>query len=76
MYIEISDGISVRKDEVEAVERCIGNTSVVHTHHQSYTSTFSYEVLLQLLEMKEKQPVSDIQQRTFNILKGQGNFSG
>lgn len=76
MFIEISDGISVRKDEVEAIERGIGNTTVVHTHHQSYTSTFPYEVLLSLLEMKEKEPVSDIQQRAFNILKEQGNFSG
>jgi len=68
-YIEIADGLSVRVDEIEAINVAEdGLTSVVKTHHNVYMSTFPYNVLLELIESRgavtEKK-----EEQTLNIMK-------
>lgn len=79
-YIEISKGLSVCKDKINAVEED-GMTSIVHIGNLTYKSTFPYPILLQLLEEenavqgkeeeREKREVA-----TFNIMKEIGTFAG
>jgi len=66
-YIEIADGVSVKIDSIEAVLRTDSLSSEVVTADNSYTSIFPYEVLLELLEMEEKDKDSDLDDR--NIFK-------
>lgn len=73
-YLEIKEGLSIRVCEIEAVEVGVGNTSIIHTHHKSYDSTFPYEVILQLLEIREEKPQEEKQ--GMNILKEIGVFAG
>ena len=76
MFIEISDGFSVKIEEIEAVSQGEGMlTSFVHTHHNTYSSTFPYSVLLDLINkysVKEKEP----ERQQLNILKQIGTFAG
>lgn len=72
-FIEISDGLSVRMDEIEAVGYGTSNlTSKVFTHHNIYDSTFPYGVLLELISNKEP----EYKKEELNILKTLGTFSG
>lgn len=49
-FIEISDGVSVRKEEIICVERLDGNKSKVKTEYGEYESNFSYNTILIILE--------------------------
>ena len=76
-YIEISEGLSVRVDEIEAVTSGEDTlTSIVKTHHTSYRSTFPYRVLLELLEHMQEEPEDKMKQQELNILKQIGTFAG
>ncbi len=76
-YIEISDGISVRICEIEAVKKNDEMTSSVITHQNTYASTFPYNVLLDLLNMaSEEKETNEIEQEKLNIMKTQGFFAG
>lgn len=50
-FIEISDGICLRKEEIVAILRKSDGGSVVKTANDAYTSHFSYETIKKLLEM-------------------------
>ena len=52
-YIEIKDGLSILKENIEAVEETVEGC-IVHTSHNSYPSTFPYRSLLELLEIEIK----------------------
>ncbi len=73
-YIEIVEGLSIRVDAIEAVEKKEDLTSIVRTQFNSYDSTFPYDVLLQLLE-REEIPEEKRKQEEFNILRETGIFS-
>lgn len=80
-YIEISEGLSVKIDEIEAVGYGNGDlTSKVYTHHNIYDSTFPYSVLVELLEankeVDENEELKEIQSKQLNILKEIGTFAG
>lgn len=70
-YIRLREGLSVRVDEIESVEKGeLAMTSIVKTHHNTYQSNLPYDVLLELLS-KEKSG-----QEALNILKEVGTFAG
>ncbi len=74
-FIEVSEGTSVKICEIESVTKDEnGDGSIVRTHYNIYSSTFPYDVLLQLLEMnEEKEPmVNELEQKKFNIMKELG----
>ena len=78
-YIEISNGLSVKMDEIEAISQGTNElTSIIHTHHNTYDSTFPYSVLLELLEREQKEntEIKDILQKQLNIQKEIGVFAG
>lgn len=50
-FIEIREGISVRKDEIVSVERQENGVSRITTENQSFESNFPYETILKILEM-------------------------
>lgn len=49
-FIEIREGLSVRKDEIISVEQLDGMTSRINTESQSFESNFPYTTILMLLE--------------------------
>lgn len=51
-FIEISDGVSVRKEEIICVERMEETKSRVTTEYGIYDSNFPYQTILSLLEME------------------------
>ena len=71
-YIEISDGVSIKIDAIEAVERKDDFTSTVHTQSNSYDSTFPYLVLLELLEKQSVPEPTETGQKVLNILEETG----
>ena len=76
-FIEIAENLSIRIDEIEAIGKGESDlTSIVHTHHSLYNSTFPYDVLLQLLENELAEPINNTQQQQLNILKTQGYYAG
>ncbi len=78
-YIEVTNGLSIRIDEIEAVSQGEDTlTSIVRTHHNIYKSTFPYQVLLDLLESNSKEDIEskELQQKPFNILREIGTFAG
>lgn len=82
-FIELSSGVSVCQDKIESVEQGSTElTSIVRIGGNTYTSTFPYQVLLQLLESdyavreEEKGKEEVRKQQEFNILKTSGYFAG
>ena len=77
-FIEVSEGLSIRIDEIEAISKREDMVSTVHTHHNSYDSTFPYEVLLSLIEREyetsEEAPTKE--EEILNIFKQIGTFAG
>jgi len=71
-YIEIVDGISIRVDAIEAIERKDDLTCVVRTQFNAYDSTFPYTTLLQLLGREEAPAPAKVEQEVVNILKETG----
>jgi len=71
-YIEIVDGVSIRIDAIESIERKDDLTCVVRTQANSYDSTFPYTLLLQLIERKEMPEPTETETQTLNILKEVG----
>ena len=60
-FLEIADGISVKKEEITCVMRVDEYKCTVSTEYATYNSNFSYETMLKLLEMEstgEKQESS------------------
>lgn len=78
-YIEIAEGLSIKIDEIEAIGYGKNElTSKVYTHHNTYSSTFPYEILLELLEnsyLAEKEE-SKPQEEALNIFREIGTFAG
>jgi len=68
-YIEIADGISLRIEAIEAIERKDDLSSLVRTQFNTYDSAFPYDVLLQLLEREEIPTPTETETQTLNILK-------
>jgi len=78
-WIEINDGLSIKINDIEAIGYGNNNlTSKVYTHHNIYDSTFPYNVLLELISMKEpkENEALDMQRKQLNILKELGTFAG
>ena len=75
MFIELSDGFSVRIDEIEAVVRKTELTSVVYTKNNIYESTFPYNVLLDLID-KYSEKIEAPEKKAFKILEQVGTFAG
>ena len=75
MFIEVSEGFSVKIDEIEAVVRVTDLTSRVLTKNNSYDSTFPYEVLIELIN-RYGEKETEIEKKEFNILKEIGSFAG
>ena len=71
-YIEIVDGVSIRLDAIEAIERKDDLTCVVRTQFNTYDSSFPYTTLLQLLEREEVPAPIKIEEEVVNILKETG----
>lgn len=72
-YIEISNGVSLCVDDIEAViANPDGMTSTVRTSWNSYQSTFPYGVLLSLICKKDEPRHNE----ALNILKTIGSFAG
>ena len=72
-YIEVSEGVSLCIDEIEAViSNPDGMTSTVRTAFNSYQSTFPYGVLVSLINKKEEPKKNE----ELNILKTLGSFAG
>ena len=75
-FIEIADGISVRKEEIICVERMNEIQSRVTTEYGSYESNFSYSTILALLEMDNiEEKVAESPNRTMNLF-GNQHFAG
>jgi hypothetical protein len=75
-YIEISSGISIRIDLIEAiVDNPDGMTCTVKVGLDTYQSTFPYNVLLDLVQRKEVQEKPE-RKEELNILKTLGSFAG
>lgn len=71
-YIELSDGVSIRICDIEAVIANQDNlTCTVRTGWNTYQSTFPYNVLLSLIQQKEEPKKQEL-----NILKTLGSFAG
>ena len=70
-YIEVADGISVKVSEIEAVVKKDDFTSEVVTHQNTYSSTFPYDVLVELLEMRHTEDAQELNSdpEEKNILK-------
>lgn len=76
-FIKVAEGLSIKACEIEAVESGMGNTCVIHTHHKIYSSTLSYDAVLQLLEMHhKKEEPEEKDSKEMNILKTIGTFAG
>jgi hypothetical protein len=78
-FIEISDGVCVRVDEIESVS--VGEdtlTSIVMTHHNTFKSSLPYKTLIELLESinegSEESPKE--MKEALNIMKTMGYFAG
>lgn len=63
-FIEISDGVSIRKEEIICVERIDELRSKITTEYGSYESNFSYSTILSLLEM------DNVEETMANISRG------
>jgi hypothetical protein len=74
-YIEIKDGLSVKIDDIESIERNEDFTCYVRTHHNTYDSTFPYMVLLELLERRDY-GLQEKEEKIMNIQKEIGTFAG
>lgn len=71
-YIEIVDGVSIRVDAIEVIERKDDLTCVVRTQFNTYDSTFPYTTLLQLLEREKVPTPVKVEEEVVNILKETG----
>jgi len=72
-YIEISTGVSLCIDDIEAViANPDGITTTVRTSWNSYQSTFPYGVLISLLSRKEEPKRNE----ELNIFKTLGHYAG
>ena len=72
-YIEISDGVSLCIDEIEAViSNPDGMTTTVRTAFNSYQSTFPYGILISLISKKDDPKKNE----GLNILKTLGSYAG
>ena len=77
-FIEIRDGLSIRVDAIEGVERRDELTSTVYTNSNSYESTFPYRVLIELLGISGEAPIEEVKPESrlelekLNILKETG----
>lgn len=58
-YIEVKEGLSIRVDEIEAVERVDEYNCTIYTHHNLYASTFPYMTLLSLIEGQKEDKEKD-----------------
>lgn len=52
-FLAITENISVRKDEIVAIERVESGLARVILENGSYDSNFPYETILQLLEIPD-----------------------
>ena len=73
-FIEIAEGLSIRRDKIEAISKNEDNglTSIVKTASNVYDSTFPYAVLLELLESNIEEINQAIKQEELNIFKEMG----
>ena len=73
-FIEISDGISIRKSDIEAIKKKEDMFSVVYTKNREYEASFPYITLLQLLETTSDSDMSaKVDQMTSSLKTLQAN---
>lgn len=70
-FIELSDGVSINVDEIEAIERTSQLKSTIQTHHNVYRVNIPYETLLQILRGEKSGKDAGL-----NIMKEFGTFAG
>lgn len=67
-FIEISQGVSVKKDEIVSVERKVEGGSRITTENRTYESDFHYATILELLEQdKIEEKVRNVGADTVNL---------
>ena len=76
MYIEISEGISINSENIVAIVRDSDLTCVVHTESNTFSSTFPYNILIQLLEKDEEPKENETQKKQLRILEQMSSFAG
>ena len=79
-FIEVKEGVCIKKDEIIMIERIDGNGTRITTESTSVESIFPYETILSLLEndaIEEqiKNKVTEVPRETFNMWGGQ-HFAG
>lgn len=57
-FIEIKEGVSLRKSSIISVEKVNDKTIRVETDKHMYTSSFSYETILKILEADDSNKYS------------------
>ena len=77
-YLEIREGFSILKAEIEAIEKVDEFKTLVHTHHNSFESTFPYMTLLQLLEsdVDKEEKEDKVLNKLDGFLNEAGTFAG
>ena len=76
-FISITPNISIRKDEIIAVERNEHGLSRVVLENGSYDSDFPYETILQLLEVPDiEEKMQDTMSRVEAYHKPMQYFAG
>jgi hypothetical protein len=78
-FIEVIEGTSVLRAEIEAIKDNGEGGAIIYTHHNQYNSTFPYQTLLQLLEVDmpdDKSEDSGTLKNIQNMIQQQGHFAG
>lgn len=67
-FIEISEGVCVRKEDIVSIEKKLTGGSRIATETRIYESDFHYDTILQLLEMEKiEEKVSHVGADTVNL---------
>lgn len=77
-FLQVKDGISVRKSDIIAIERMEDGGTKVLTMNTMYECPFLYESILTLLEMEdlEEKVASNPQQQPFAGMWGTQHWRG
>ena len=77
--VEIQKGISVDTEDIESVKMNDDGTSTVFTHHRKYQSFFPSNILLFIINNRNKQidnPNEKVMDDFHAVLKKVGHFAG
>ena len=66
-YLEIKEGLSIKVEEIEAIERVDEYNCTIYTNHNLYASTFPYMTLLSIVENANEEKEKEDMQMKQNI---------